>query len=46
MDLITTGRTALDRESVFRVTEELRLLIAAREGQRMTVGQIRQVHMG
>ena len=32
MDMITTGRTASDREAVVRVSEELRLLFTAQVG--------------
>ena len=43
MGLITTGRSATDRDAVARVAEELRSLFAARAGQKLTVGQIRQM---
>lgn len=43
MDMITTGRTALDRDLVLRLTEELRTLLSKKKGQRLTVGQIRQI---
>jgi hypothetical protein len=42
MDMITTGRTALDRDLIVRLTEQLREFFSTRSGQRMTVGQIRQ----
>lgn len=43
MDMITTGRTALDRDLVLRLTEELRSMLSKKKGQRLTVGQIRQI---
>jgi hypothetical protein len=43
MDMITTGRTALDRDLILRLTEELRSFLLKRKGQRLTVGQIRQI---
>lgn len=65
MDMITTGRTQLDRDLVLRLTgeeaytcsvsmtvhandatryaEELRALLSRKKGQRLTVGQIRQI---
>lgn len=43
MDMITTGRTALDRDLILRLTEELRTLLSKKRGQRLTVGQIRQI---
>lgn len=42
MDLITTGRTALDRDLVLRLMEIIRKFLANKTGQRMTFGQIRQ----
>ena len=43
MDLITTGRTALNRDLVAKLADELRLVVATRSGQRMTISQIRQL---
>lgn len=42
MDLISTGRTALDRDLVLKLADELRQFIATVRGQRITVGQLRQ----
>jgi DNA replication licensing factor MCM4 len=42
MDLITTGRTALDRDLVLRLMEIIRKFLENKTGQRMTYGQIRQ----
>ena len=39
----TSYRTALDRDLVFKVTETLRSLFTTRSGQRLTVGQLRQM---
>ena len=41
MDMITTGKTALDRDLVFKLMEQLRTLL--RQGQRMSIGQLRQM---
>lgn len=41
MDLISTGRTALDRDLVMKLAEELRTFLEQFRGQRMTVGQIK-----
>ena len=43
MDMITTGRSAVDKEAVARVTDELRLLFAANGGRNLTVGQLRMM---
>ena len=43
MDLITTGRTALNRDMVTKLADELRLIISTRNGQRMTISQVRQL---
>jgi DNA replication licensing factor MCM4 len=42
MDLISTGRTALDRDLVLKLAEEIRSMLEQHRGQRLTVGQIRQ----
>ncbi len=42
MDLISTGRTALDRDLVLKLAEEVKVLLEGHRGQRLTVGQIRQ----
>ncbi len=42
MDLITTGRTALDRDLVHQLAEQVRSFLSSHRGQQMTVGQIRQ----
>ena len=36
-------RTALNRDTVLRVTEELRLLFATRVGQKLTASQVRHI---
>ena len=36
-------RTAMNRDNVIRITDELRLLFAARIGQKLTAGQVRQI---
>ena len=36
-------RTAMNRENVLKIVDELRLLFAARRGSRLTAGQIRQI---
>lgn len=33
----------MNRDNVLRITDELRLLFAARIGQKLTAGQVRQV---
>ena len=43
MDMITTGKTALDRDLVFKLMEQLRTLLTSRQGQRMSIGQLRQM---
>eukprot|EP00605_Chrysophyceae_sp_TOSAG23-4_P001780 GSChrysophyteH1.ASY1.ANO1.1969.1 assembled CDS len=42
MDLINTGRTALDRDLILKLSEEIRTFLGSHKGQRMTIGQIRQ----
>ncbi|KAJ1395463.1 hypothetical protein B484DRAFT_268899 [Ochromonadaceae sp. CCMP2298] len=44
MDLISTGKSALDRDLVLKLADELRRYLGApnMRGTRMTVGQIRQ----
>jgi hypothetical protein len=45
MDMITTGRGALDADLAARLAEALRAFLhrRARPGQRLTVGQLRQM---
>lgn len=43
MDMITTGKTALDRDLVFKLTEQLRVLLGTRTGQHLSIPQLRQV---
>ena len=43
MDMIATGRSSLDRDLVLRLAAQLRLVVAACPGQRLTVGQLRQM---
>lgn len=43
MDMITTGRTVLDRDLVLKLAEELRSLFETKIGSRLTIGQIRQI---
>jgi DNA replication licensing factor MCM4 len=44
MDLISTGRTALDRDLILKLAEELKRLFESHyKGQRLTVSQIRQI---
>jgi hypothetical protein len=42
MDMITTGRTATDRNMVQLVVDELKMLFATKQGQKLSIGQIRQ----
>lgn len=42
MDMITTGRSAIDRELVGKLVDELRRMFSSMKGSRVTVGQIRQ----
>ena len=42
MDLITTGRTALDRDLVQQLAEQVRGFVCTHRGQQMSLGQIRQ----
>jgi DNA replication licensing factor MCM4 len=39
MDMINTGRSALDRDLVAKLIEQLRTVLQARAGQRVTVAQ-------
>ena len=41
-DMITTGRSAVDRDLVTMLVDELRRLLDGMKGGRLTVGQIRQ----
>jgi DNA replication licensing factor MCM4 len=43
MDLITTGRTALNRDLILKLADELKNIFSSKNGQRLTVGQIRQL---
>ena len=45
MDLINTGRTALDRDLIVKLAEEIKTFLGSHKGERMTVGQIRQALM-
>lgn len=42
MDLISTGKTALDRDLVLKLAEEIKKILSNLPGQRLTIGQIRQ----
>lgn len=43
MDMITTGRTAVDRELVLKLAEELRNIFGANKGQRLSMSQLRNM---
>ena len=43
MDLINTGRTAIDKDLVHMLTEQMRNVIATRKGTRCTVAQLRSI---
>lgn len=43
MDLITTGRTALNRDLILKLADELKNIFSSRNGQRLTVANIRQL---
>jgi len=45
MDLINTGRTALDRDLIVKLAQEVKHFLGSHKGERMTVGQIRQALM-
>lgn len=42
MDMITTGRSAIDRDVILQLSEELRALASHRAGQRLSIPQIRK----
>lgn len=43
MDMITTGRTAVDREMVIMLAEQLRTFFSSHKGQRFTLNNLRNV---
>ena len=43
MDMITTGRTAVDREMIEMLAERLREVFNSNRGQRLTMAQLRNV---
>merc|ERR1712098_508434 len=43
MDMITTGRGEVDRDLLNKLVDEITKLFSNRGGQRLTVGQIRQL---
>jgi hypothetical protein len=43
MDMITTGRTAVDKDLILKLSGELRVLFETKLGSRLTIGQIRQI---
>ena len=43
MDLINTGRTAIDKDLVHMLTEQIRTVVASRRGTRCTVTQLRSI---
>jgi DNA replication licensing factor MCM4 len=45
MDLITTGRTSLDKDLVAKLAEALKTMLIPRAGTRLTLGQLRQAFM-
>jgi hypothetical protein len=42
MDMISTGRTAVDRDLIFKLIQEIKEMFKTMQGQRITVGQLRQ----
>lgn len=45
MDLITTGRTSLDKDLIIKLAEALKTTLIPRAGQRLTLGQLRQAFL-
>lgn len=43
MDLITTGKTALNRDLILKLADELKNIFSSRNGQRLTVAHIRSL---
>jgi DNA replication licensing factor MCM4 len=43
MDMITTGRTAVDRDMVVRLAEQLMSIFTAHKGQRLNLAQLRSL---
>ena len=45
MGLITTGRSVIDRDLITKLSDEMINIFKKRAGQRLTIGQIRQLFM-
>jgi DNA replication licensing factor MCM4 len=43
MDLINTGRSAIDKDLVMMLAEQIRIVLSSRKGQRFTLTQIRSL---
>ena len=43
MDMITTGRTAVDRDMILHLADELRKIFSVRNGQRLNLAQLRAI---
>ena len=43
MDMITTGRTAIDKDTILQLADELRKVFSGNKGQRMNISQLRNL---